>query len=116
MADNANTANENNLSTSDRLAAERTDLAGERTNLAETRTSLAEERTRLARRRTKYAKKRTHMAYLRTGISFVVAAISLFRILEADWEAWVCGAILVGASIYFFIQAYLTSRFHKRDT
>ena len=104
MNDNLNKPEKAGLSMSDRQVSDRTSLAEERTDLAE-------ERTELARKRTILAKKRTHMAYLRTGISFVVAAISLFKILEADWEAWICAAILTGGSIYFFIQAYLTSRF-----
>lgn len=60
-------------------------------------------RDRLALDRTKLANERTHLAYMRTVVSLIVAAITLYDLLEGV-DGIICAGLLSASAIYFFIR------------
>lgn len=60
-------------------------------------------RDHLAVDRTVLANERTYLSYMRTVVSLIVAAITLFKLLEGN-EGRIVAVILTMSAIYFFIR------------
>ena len=60
-------------------------------------------RDHLAIDRTILANERTYLSYMRTVVSFIVAALTLYKLLEGI-EGIITAIILCGSAVYLFIR------------